>query len=161
MLERLVLAQQIDGGDVVHAGVAEDIVAGLGFRDVEAFLADDDAEFALVNDFSGIGGRALDRLVRRPIGIRRLEEPERLLRLGEIVLGRELVEIIPQADHLRRLARRQNLNVGEFQRLAARLCAGKHVAGVDRDAVAIQRAKTGLSTLLETNPLRHLRPPGE
>ena len=31
LFERFVLAQQIDGGDVVHAGIAEDIVAGLGF----------------------------------------------------------------------------------------------------------------------------------
>ncbi len=81
LLERLVLAQEIDGGDVVHAGVAEDVVAGLGFGDVEAFLADDDAEFAFVDDFSGIGGGALDRLVGGPIGIRRLKEPERLFRL--------------------------------------------------------------------------------
>ena len=108
LLERLVLAQQIDGGDVVHAGVAEDVIAGLGLRDVEALLADDDAELALVDDLSGIGGRPLDRLVRRPIGIRRFKEPERLFRLLEIVLGRELMEIIPQADHLRGIARRQH-----------------------------------------------------
>jgi len=48
----------------------------------EAFLADDDAEFALVNDLSGIGRRTLDRLARGPIGIRGFEEPERLLWRG-------------------------------------------------------------------------------
>ena len=106
LLERFVLAQEIDGGDVVHAGIAEDIFAGLGLRDVEAFLADDDAELALVNDLSGVGGRPLDRPVRGPIGIRGFEEPERFFRLLELVLGGELVEIIPQADHLRRIARR-------------------------------------------------------
>src|SRR6476660_6908341 len=90
LFERRVRAQEIDGGDVVHAGIAEDVIAGLGFRDVEAFLADDDTEFALVNDLSGIGGRTLDRPVGGPIGIRRLQEPQRLLRPLEIVLGREL-----------------------------------------------------------------------
>ena len=30
LLERFVLAQKVDGGDVVHAGVAEDVIAGLG-----------------------------------------------------------------------------------------------------------------------------------
>ena len=160
LLERLVLAQQIDGGDVVHAGVAEDIIAGLGLRDVEAFLADDDAKLALVDDLSGIGRRALDRPVGGPIGIRRLEEPERLFRLLEIVLGRELVEIIPQADHFRWIAGRQNLNVGELQRLAGRLGAGEHIAAVNRDGVSFQRTNAGLAALLEADPFCHLRPPG-
>ena len=118
LLERLVLAQQVDGGDVVHAGVAEDVVAGLGFGDVEAFLADDDAELALINDLAGVGGRTLNWLARRPIGIRSFKEPERLLRPGKIVLGRELVEIVPQADHLRGIARGLNLDLGEFYVLA-------------------------------------------
>ena len=156
LLERLVLAQEIDGGDIVHAGIAEDIVAGLGFGDVEAFLADDDAEFAFVDDFSGIGGGALDRLVSGPIGVRRLKEPQRLFRLREIVLGCELVEIIPQTDHLRRVARRQNPNVGQFQRLAARLRTGEQVAGMNRNGIAFQSAEAGLPIPLETDPLCHL-----
>ena len=159
LLERLVLAQQIDRGDVVHAGVAEDVVAGLGFGDVEAFLADDDAEFALVDDLSGIGGRTLDRLARRPIGIRGFQEPERLLRPGKIVLGRELVEIVPQADHLRRIARGADLDLGELYSLPVRLRAGEQIALVNRDCLAFQRAEAGFSTLLETDPFCHLRSP--
>src|SRR4029077_206917 len=112
LFERLILAQEVDGSDVVHAGIAEDIVAGLGLGDVEAFFADDDAEFAFVNDFSGISGGTLDRLVSGPIGIRRLKKTQRLFWLREIVLGRELMEVVPQADHLRRIARRQNPNAG-------------------------------------------------
>ena len=159
LFERFVLAQEVDGGDVVHAGVAEDVVAGLGFGDVEAFLADDDAEFALIDDLAGVGGRTLDRLVGGPVGIRRLEEPERLLRLLEIVLGGELVEIIPQADHLRGIAGRLDLDVRKFQRLAGRLGAGEHVAGVNRDGVAFQRAEAGFATLLEADPFCHLCDP--
>ena len=156
LLERFVLAQKVDRGDVVDAGIAEYVFAGLGFRDVEAFLADDDAQFALVDDFSGIGSRSLDRPVRGPIGVRGLQEPERLLRLLEIVLGRELVEIVPQTDHLRGIARRQKLYVGEFDGPAARLRAGEQVAAVNRNGVAFQRAKAGFATLLKADPFCHL-----
>jgi hypothetical protein len=101
---------------------------------------------------AGVGGRALDRLVGGPIGIRRLQKPQRLLRLLEIVLGGELVEVVPQADHLRRLARRQQLDSGEFDGLAARLRPGKHLAGMDRDGIAFQRTEAGCAILLKTDP---------
>src|SRR6266478_5465538 len=161
LFERFVLAQEIDGGDVVHAGIAEYIFSGFGLRDVEAFLADDDAEFALINDLSGVGGRTLDRPVGGPIGIRGFEKPERLFRLLELVLGRELVEIVPQADYFRRIARRQNLNFRELQPLAAWLRTGEQLASMNCDSVSFQRAEARLSTLLKTNPFCHLRPPGK
>src|SRR5262249_17513506 len=86
LLERFVLAQQIDGRDVVHAGVAEDVVAYLSLADVEAFLADDDAKFTLIDNFPGIGGWTFDRLVGWPVGIRGLQEPQWFSRLLEVVL---------------------------------------------------------------------------
>jgi len=67
---------------VFHAGVAEDVIAGLRPGDVESFLADDvTPSVALVNAFPGIGGGRLDRL---PAGNRpfALPEPQRLLRSG-------------------------------------------------------------------------------
>jgi hypothetical protein len=70
------------------------------------------------------------------------------------------VEIIPQADHLRRIAGRPNLNFGELQLLPAGLCTSEQIAGMNRDRIAFQRAETGLSTLLKTDPFCHLRSPG-
>jgi hypothetical protein len=80
--------------------------------------------------------------------------------LIEIVLGRELVEIIPQTDHLRRLARRANLNVGKLQRLTARFGACEYIAGMNRDRIAFQCANADFSTLLKANPFCHVRSPG-
>jgi len=80
--------------------------------------------------------------------------------LLEIVLGCELVEIIPQTDHLRRLARRANLNLGKLQRLTARFCACEYIAGMNRDRIAFQCANADFSTLLKANPFCHVRSPG-
>jgi hypothetical protein len=71
------------------------------------------------------------------------------------------VEIIPQANHFRWIARRQNLNVGELQLFTGRLRTSEHIARVDRDGIAFQRAYAGFSALLETNPFCHLLPPGD
>src|SRR5665647_2352404 len=100
-----------------------------------------------------------DTILGGPIGIRRLQEPQRLFRLLEVVLGRELVEIIPQADHLGRLARRQNPDFGELQRFAIRLRTCEHVAGMNHYCIVLQGTETNFTSLLEADPLCHLRPP--
>jgi hypothetical protein len=155
LFERFILAQQIDCGDIIHAGIAKDIVAGLRFADVETFLADDDAKLALVDDLSSVGCRTLDWTARGPVGIRSLQEPERLFRLLEIVLRGELMEIIPQADHLRRLARRRQPDIGQLQRLAGRLRSCEHVAAVHCNRFAFDRAEPRFPTPLKANPMSH------
>jgi len=56
------------------------------------------------------------------------------------------VEIIPQTDHFRRLARRLNLNVGKLQRLTARFRAGEYITGVNGDRIAFECPNADLST---------------
>src|SRR5690606_29539415 len=53
------IALPVAGGDVVRAGVAQDVVERFGAGDVFAALADDDGELAFVIDLGG-GARELD-----------------------------------------------------------------------------------------------------
>src|SRR5258707_4562695 len=107
LIESREFLHQIDGGDVVYAGVAEDVVLRLSFADVGALLADDDTEFALIDDAAVVARWAADGFTGRVIGIRRLEEIERVGWALEVVLGGELMEIIPQANHFRWIAGRE------------------------------------------------------
>ena len=126
--EGLVLADQLDGSDIVDAGIAKDIVRGVGLGYLLAFLADYDAEFALIDNLTVVGLGPADDLVGAEKGIVALEQVQRLFGLRHLHLGGQGVEVIPQCDHLGRLARRQQLHVGEEKRLARRLGPGEHVA---------------------------------
>ena len=153
--EGRVLGDEVGGGDVVDAGVAEDVVLGLGLADVAAALADDDAELALVDHVAAVGGRPADGLAMGEEGARRLQEVERLVRLGDAQARGQRVEVVPQADHLGRRARGQHLDLGERQRRAGRPGILEHVALVHPDGRAIERAEPGLPLVLEPDPACH------
>src|SRR5207253_2743353 len=59
--EARIPGDDLDGGDIVDAGVAEDAALRIGFGDRAAALADDDAELAFVHDLAGIGLRRTNR----------------------------------------------------------------------------------------------------
>ena len=155
MGEGLVLADQLDGSDIVDASIAKDIVRGGGFRYLLAFLADYDAEFALIDNLAVVGLGPADDLVGAEKGIVALEQVKRFFRLRHAHLGGQGVEVVPQCDHLGRLARRQQLHVGEEKRLARRLGPGEHVALVNGDGVAGHGAETHRPSIVESSPKRH------
>ena len=109
--EGRVLRNDVGRGDVVDAGVAEDAVARLVLADVAAALADDDAELALIDHVAAVGLRPADGLAMGEERARRLEEVERLGRLHDAEARGERMEIVPEADHLGRHARRQRLDL--------------------------------------------------
>src|SRR6185437_12241462 len=155
LLEAWVLPEEIDGGHVVHAGVAEDVVASLGLAHHRAFLADDDTELALIDDAAGIGFGPLDRRAMRMIGVGTLQEIKRLVGNEEVVLGGELMEIVPETDHLRGVAGCQHPDLGELHFLARRFGTGEHVARMDGDRAVLECSESDTAALLEPDPLRH------
>ena len=60
---------------------------------------------------------------------------------GKTVLGGELVKVVPQTDHLRRFAWRENLRVCELDLLASRIRPFEHIAGMNDNRLALQHAK--------------------
>ena len=93
------------------------------------------------------------------LGVRGFQEVEWLFGTTKIVLGGELVEVIPQADHLRRIARRENFRVRKLDFVTSRLRAYEHVAGMHNDRIALKHAKSCLSIILESDPLSHVIAP--
>jgi len=159
LCEGRVLRDQVGGSDIVDAGIAEDVLAGLLLADIAAVLADDDAEFAFVDNVAGIGFRPADRLAVRQERARRLEELERLVLRHHVQAGGQSMKIVPQADHLARHRRRQNLDFVE-----ANACPGwrrvrKHVTIVDGDPVPFERTESNRSVLFEPNPPCHCQGP--
>src|SRR5262249_34314565 len=130
-------------------------VVGFFRRDRAGGLADDDAEFALIGGLAGIGGGAADDGAGGGDRRRGLQQVKRLRRLGLIKLGGERVKIIPQRDDLARVGRRQQLDVVERKRLAAGPGRAEHVAVMDGDALARQRAETGFAVVTKTKPRGH------
>ena len=155
LVEARVLLEEVDRGDVVDAGVAEDVARRFRLAHVGAAPADDDAELALVDDLAGIGFRPPDRLAVRVVGVGRLDEIERLLRLLKVVLGGELVEIVPKADHLARAAGRQDAHGAERDALARRLRRREHVSSVHGDDAVRERAESDLVASREPQPMSH------
>ena len=153
--EGRVLVQEIDRGDIVDAGVAEDAVGRLLFGDIAALFADDDAELALIDDLAGIGWWPLDRLTWSEECVRGFQEPERLRRLRKVLLFGVGSKIVPEADHLAGNARREDFYRSEIELLSRRRGLVKQVAVIDLDGAAIERAKADATIMLETNPLRH------
>ena len=65
------------------------------------------------------------------------------------------MEVVPKADHLAGRAGRQHLHAAERQALPGRPRTLEHVALVDRDGLAVQRAEADLSLMLKPHPARH------
>jgi hypothetical protein len=61
-----ILRDDVGGGDVIDARVAEDGARGLGLARIAASLADDDPKLALVDDLAFIGEAAAGSLRRCP-----------------------------------------------------------------------------------------------
>ena len=155
MLERRVLVEQIEGGDVIHAGVAEDVIRCLGVGDGMTALADHNPKLAFEHHPPGI--------ILRPGNFRaagkerclRLEEIKRFGRFLVIELGCERVKIVPQANHLARIARRREIDLRPRKHAASRSRRGEHIAGMNGDALALKCAEAQAALLREANPLRH------
>jgi hypothetical protein len=97
------IALPVAGGDIVGAGVAEDVVEGVGARDVLAALADDDGELALVVDLrAGELARELDGVagVLNRGGV--LDEEDGALGRRQVALGGVAFVIEPDAGEVRR-----------------------------------------------------------
>ncbi len=148
---------QVDGGDVVHAGIAEDVIFGLRLAHVEALFADHHPKLAFVQNPAVVGLRATNGLAGRMIGIGRLEEIQRLIGPLKIILRRELMKIVPQADHLARLARREHAHVRKLDGFAGGFRAREHVAVVNGDDPVLQGPKADPAVPLKPDPLRHRR----
>ena len=149
--------EDVIGGDVVDAGVAEDEVVGLPGGDGVANLANDNAELALIGRLAVIGRGPPDHRARRCNAGRGLEEIQRFLRHRLIELGGECVEVIPERNDLARHGRCQQLDVMQRQHVSVRSRVGEHVAVMNADARRRQRPEAGAAILTEADPARHAK----
>ena len=115
LLKGLVLEQEFDRGDVIDAGVAEDVVVGFAGLDSAAGPADDDAELGLEDHPALVAARTKDGFARPDNAGNRLHEVQRRGRY-RLTLGLgALVEIVPQRENRVRLVRREQLDLGKIR----------------------------------------------
>ena len=85
-----------------------------------------------------------------------LDEVQRVGRRGPAVLLGCGAKVVPQAQHLGRLAGRQPLAIRQRQHLAGGLRVVEHVAAVHLHLVAGRQAEAGGTGMAESHPLHRL-----
>ena len=155
LLEGRVLKNELDGGDIVDAGVAEDACLDLRGRDVPALPADHDAELPLEEDPASVGARPPDGPASRMRGGGGLEEVERLLRLAPAVLLGGRPEVVPEPDDLRRIAGGEHLGSVEGDPLVRGFGSGEEIARVHRDLAVLERADLDPAVVPDAYPMAH------
>src|SRR5204863_9007259 len=150
-----VFRDDLDRGNVVDTGVAENMLDRLALRHAARALADDDAELALVHHLSAVGFRPADRLAVREERIVAFEEIQGLGRHRVIELREELMIVVDERDDLARHARREELRAGEGDRLGGRLRTREHAARVHADVVAFELSEVFPSLIGDAHPLCH------
>ena len=150
--------ERLQGGHIVHAGIAEDAVRGLCRFRILAGSADHDAELGLVDHPAVVRVGLSDIAARRQEGIRTFQEEQRVGRLFEPLFFRRRFRIVPQRHHLGRHAGRQQSRFGQGQGFAGGRRDTEHVAVEHGDGIADQRAEAGQARLpgpFKPNPVRH------
>ena len=119
---------QVAGGEIVDAGVAENVGANVvALGELAAAAGDDDSQFALViGAFGNLGAK--NGCAGRQQGRRRLEKYERLQRNVVAEFGGMFAIVAADADNFRRLDRRQQRCLRERNVVHAAAGQAFHVA---------------------------------
>src|SRR5258708_17467603 len=126
--EDRILRDDLDRGDVVDTGVAENVPCRVALGHTARALADDDAELALVHHLPAVGFRPADRLAVREERVVALEKIQWLGRGPLIEVRKELVIVVDQRDDLAPHAPPGPPRRAERDRPGGRLRAPEHAA---------------------------------
>ena len=155
LLERRIAAQDLRGGHVVDAGVAENVRRRVGLAHVGHALADDNAEFTFEHHLAVEMARFADHRAVRAKGIVALEKIQWVGGQGNVFLGRAFMEIVPQRRHLGWNARREQSYLAQVERRAGVAVRAKHVAGIDMDDVTRDGSEPDAALVGVAQPAGH------
>ena len=151
-----IAGEQIERGNVVHAGQAKDRSRRLSLIGMADPPPDDQAKLALVNHLAiVIGGRA-DRRTWSDDRVAILQEEERFFRDRITLLRGGGVKIIPQAVEGAWLHRCEKLHRSKRNAFPRWHCASKEIALMDGDRLFGQRAEARRAVSREAHPQSHV-----